>query len=179
MCLIIILIAVLYGMGKGLISMLKPIISLVIARALSGAVRAYMSSSNIPDVLLKYAYERSSIPKDYKLVQMGYELVSESIISVISFLLTYIMIRVILSIIFSALGICKRGAIYKIDRFAGAAISLVVVCFFIYYLTIGSTALANLGFTSVANLSNGLNDSIIPNKIVFIMGSLLHDVILS
>lgn len=172
----IIAIAILYGMARGLLAMLKPIIAVIVARFLSSYIRGLLSSQEIADVLSNIASEKTGISSDYQIMQMGSTLVSETIISVLSFVISYIIIRVVLTILFSALRIRRRGILFKCDRLAGGLLSFAVICLFIYYVGIGSTALAHIGFTSAAELSDGIANSFVPSRIVSLTGTVLNDI---
>lgn len=165
-CGVILVIAVLYGLSKGFINMLKPIISIVIARLISGYVRSIMSAGSIATIIAKMAAEKTGLPDDYKVIQMGASLVSETIISVLAFVISYILIRLVITIVFSSLKFVKRGSIFRCDRVVGGLIGFVVVSVFFYYANRGLSALVYLGFIELSEIRDGFSTSLVSRIII-------------
>jgi len=163
-----VIVGILYGLSNGIFSMIKPLLSIIIARTLSGTISNFLKTSNIADTINQIAAEKTGMPGDMKLIQLGSSMVADAVINVLAFVLSYIAIRFVLSLVFAALKIPRFSIAYKLDRAAGAIVGFVVVGFFIYYIGIGATALGKLGFTNAYSVAEGLSNSMVFNKIMSI-----------
>lgn len=161
-----IVIGIMYGLSHGILSMIKPLLSVIIARTLSSAIRNALKVSDIASTINQAAAEKTGLPADMELIQMGSNMVADAVISVLAFVISYIIIRITLSLVFSAFRFPRFSAAYKLDRVAGAVVGFVIVGFFIYYIGIGAAALGHLGFTSASSMAEGISNSIVASKIV-------------
>lgn len=174
-CCVAIVIAVLYGISSGIISMVKPILSVIIARTISSVVRGALKVSDISDTISQMAADKTGLAKESVLIQMGTSMVADTIISVLSFIICYIIIRIVLSIVFSTLRFPRYSIGFKLDKVLGGVAGFVIVSFFIYYISIGASALSYIGFSSADTLSQGFSNSIVTSKLVFLFGQILKD----
>ena len=174
-CGILVILAFVYGAAKGLLSMLEPFIAIVLAKISSVFIKQAINATELASDLANIASEKTGISTEYEIMQMSSAMVAETLISVGSFLIAYILIRTLISIFFTSLK-DKKGLLFTGDKLVGAVISLVIVCVGIYVAGIGSAALAQMGVKSVAEFSQGMTTSLVPSKIIFYTGTVLNDI---
>lgn len=174
-CGILVILAFLYGAAKGLLSMLEPFIAIVLAKISSVFIKEAINATELASDLANIASEKTGISTEYEIMQMSSAMVAETLISVGSFLIAYILIRTLISIFFTSLR-DKKGLLFTGDKLVGAVLSLVIVCVGIYVAGIGSAALAQMGVKSVAEFSQGMTTSLVPGKIIFYTGTVLNDI---
>ena len=169
-----VIIGVLYGLSSGILSMIKPLISVIIARAISGTVRGMLSMSDLTTTINQAAADKTGLPADMKIIQLGSSMVADAVISVLAFVLSYIIIRIVLSMVFSMLRCSRFGIAYKLNQTAGAVVGFIVVGIFIYYIAIGATALAQMGFGCAKDMAEGLSNSLVARGIIHLFDSTVN-----
>jgi len=55
-----VIVGILYGLSNGIFSMIKPLLSIIIARTLSGTISNFLKTSNIADTINQIAAEKTT-----------------------------------------------------------------------------------------------------------------------
>lgn len=148
-------IAILFGSLRGLFRLIAPILSFVLARIISVAVRKNFQAEAIE--LIMQAFKDEKILPQADRLAIGNEIFSEAVSSVAFFIATYFLIRVVLSFVFYAFKPNNRLA-FHLDKLLGAlvmfALAVAVTCIVVKSLSI----LTAVGFEQAKEITEGIDN---------------------
>lgn len=148
-------IAILFGSLRGLFRLIAPILSFVLARIISVAIRKNFQAEAIE--LIMQAFKDEKILPQADRLAFGNEIFSEAVSSVAFFIATYFLIRVVLSFVFYAFKPNNRLA-FHLDKLLGAlvmfALAVAVTCIVVKSLSI----LTAVGFEQAKEITEGIDN---------------------
>lgn len=155
-------IAILFGSLRGLFRLITPILSFILARIISVAIRKNFQAEATEVIMQAFKDAKILSPADR--MAFGGEIFSEAVSSAAFFIATYFVIRVVLSFVFYAFKPNNRLA-YRIDKLLGAlvmlALAIAVTCIVVKSLSI----LTAVGFDFAKELSDGIDKGMVSSMI--------------